>query len=195
MTETLKTEVQAKSALAINSDWRQALDTALAGLADIEPDLLFVFASASYAQDLPALIKAAYQESGSRFLLGCSGLSFLIGRAQEVEDEKAISLLALTLPGVELFPTRLSQRDLVTMQQKGGPILAAQTGVAPGQVNGWVIFGDPFASIRNDCYNSLAKPTHICPYWVALLRAVPIPATPIYSRMTRCIAMGQSGWR
>ena len=144
MTETLKAEVQARSALAINSEWRQALDTALAGLAGIKPDLLFVFASASYAQDLPALIQAAYQESGSRFLLGCSGLS-LIGRAQEVEDEKAISLLGLTLPGVELFPTRLTQRDLVTMQQKGGPVLSAQTGVKPAQVNGWVIFGDPFS--------------------------------------------------
>ena len=69
----------------------------------------------------------------------------LIGRAQEVEDEKAISLLGLTLPGVELFPTRLTQRDLVTMQQKGGPVLSAQTGVKPAQVNGWVIFGDPFS--------------------------------------------------
>lgn len=130
----------ARSSVGISQDWRIALDMALAGIRDIVPDVIFVFASASFDTDLPSIAEAVWHHGGSMIVVGCSS-SGVIGRGAEMETEPAISLLSLSLPGAVLRPVRFTQSMLDDSQ---GGTLADRIGVDPALVNGWIVMADPF---------------------------------------------------
>ena len=74
-----------------------------AQLADTQPDLLIVFASAHHAAQfdrIPTLIAAAFE---SALLVGCSA-GGVIGGGHELEQRPGVSLTAAVLPGVEVAP-------------------------------------------------------------------------------------------
>ena len=98
----------ARSSVGISRDWRVALDMALAGIRDIGPDAIYVFVSAAFDDDLPEIAEAVWHHAGSMIVIGCSS-SGVIGRGAEMEQEPAISLLSLELPGAILRPVRFTQ--------------------------------------------------------------------------------------
>ena len=98
----------AQAAIARDPNWERALDEVLSQTAGIfeesgRADLVFLFASAAYARDFPALVRRAREATNARVLVGCSGQG-IVGPGSEVENEPAVSLLALSLPGVVLHP-------------------------------------------------------------------------------------------
>ncbi len=126
--------------MGISPNWQVALDMALAGIRDIVPDAIFVFASAAFDEDLPEIAEAVWHHAGSMIVIGCSS-SGVIGRGAEMEHEPAISLLSLELPGAILRPVRFTQGMLQDARDGG---LAERIGVDPALVNGWMLLADPF---------------------------------------------------
>lgn len=130
----------ARSAVGFGRDWRYALDVALDGIAGITPDVIMVFASAHLQDDLQRISEAVWHHAGSMIVIGCAS-SGVIGRGIEVEDEPAVSLMAMELPGAFLRPVRFTQGML---EEARDATLAERIGVDPALVNGWFVLGDPF---------------------------------------------------
>ena len=131
---------RAKSAVGIGRGWQYALDVALDGIREIVPDAVIVFASAQFADDLPRISEAVWHHSSSMIVIGCAS-SGVIGRGIELEEDPAISLVALELPGAVLRPVRFTQGMLEDAQDGN---LAERAGVEPALVNGWFVLADPF---------------------------------------------------
>jgi small ligand-binding sensory domain FIST len=70
-------------------------------------DLALVFASEHHADALGRIAHAVREKGLGRHVLGCTGES-IVGEDQEVEGSTALSLWALSCPGVELQPLRLT---------------------------------------------------------------------------------------
>src|SRR5262245_51098463 len=139
---------KAASAAATISDaptWDQALGRALGELGDAltsSPDLVLLFASPAYAPAFVAMAPVTQARTGARVLIGCSGQG-IIGAEREIEDRPALSVLGAVMPGATLKAVHVSQ-----------PFVAAAgsaedwhrlTGLAPEEVNAWLIFSDPFS--------------------------------------------------
>lgn len=129
---------KAKAVLSQNADWEAAVTEACQQLADFgQIDLLFMFASASYRPNLPELVRAIYEKSGAQILLGCSGQA-IISTGREIEDKRAFSLLALSLPQAQLNAAYLTQAEL-----DEGKIEAKLHKACPDP-NAWMLIADPF---------------------------------------------------
>jgi small ligand-binding sensory domain FIST len=131
---------RAKSAVGVGRDWQYALDVALDGIRGIVPDAVIVFASAQFVEDLPRISEAVWHHAGSMIVIGCAS-SGIVGRGVELEDEPAICLMALDLPGAVLRPVRFTQGML---EDAHDGKLAERIGVEPALVNGWFVLADPF---------------------------------------------------
>lgn len=136
----LVTTGMARSAVGRGRGWQYALDVALDGISGLVPDAVIVFASAQLADDLPKISEAVWHHAGSMIVVGCAS-SGIIGRGIELEEEPAISLVALHLPGAVLRPVRFTQGMLEEAQEGA---LAERIGVDPAIVNGWFVLADPF---------------------------------------------------
>lgn len=74
-------------------------------------------------------------------LAGCSSNSLIVG-GNEIEENAGLALALYSLPGAELKGFHFAQTQV---EEAGGPgYWPAETGVAPGQTNGWLVFIDPF---------------------------------------------------
>lgn len=127
----------ARAALVVDEHGGRALERALEETweAGAPPtDLVLLFASPAYADELPRLVRVAYRESGASVLVGCSAQG-VIGSAREVEGRPALSLLRLALPGTRLESARFTQADLEAEAPFGDPAQSP---------NGWLVFADPF---------------------------------------------------
>lgn len=136
----------AQAAIAHGPNWERALDEVLSQTAGVieesgQADLVFLFASAAYARDFPALVHRAHEATNARVLVGCSGQG-IVGPGREIEDEPAISLLALSLPGADLRPVLINQQTLEGCEEPSD--WYDVTGVDRDTVNGWFLFGDPY---------------------------------------------------
>ncbi|HVA25252.1 MAG TPA: FIST N-terminal domain-containing protein, partial [Chloroflexota bacterium] len=127
-------------------NWQDALERAIEE-AGIEPgpaaaaDMALLFASADYAEHLEAMVRRAQSATGAAVLAGCSGQG-IIGPEREIEGEPAVSLMTLHLPGARLTASYITQQQVVACN---GPAAWQQhTGVAPEDVNAWLMFADPF---------------------------------------------------
>lgn len=130
----------ARSSVGLSLDWQYALDMALDGISGLTPDAVIVCASAQFAEKLSDISEAVWHHAGSMIVLGCSS-SGVIGRGAEMEDEPAIALLSLDLPGAVLRPVRFTQG---MMEETGEAGLAERIGVEAALVNGWIVLADPF---------------------------------------------------
>jgi len=74
-------------------------------------------------------------------LAGCSGKSLIAGD-RELEDDSGLALALYALPGAELKAVRFTQEQLEAIETPAD--WHEQTGVAPAQTNGWLVFADPF---------------------------------------------------
>ncbi|HEX2036525.1 MAG TPA: FIST N-terminal domain-containing protein [Chloroflexota bacterium] len=150
------------------SDWHAALQAALAGLSASQappapsaaaPDLVCLFASAAYGQDIQALLKEVQGATGAKLVTGCSGWG-VIGGTRELEDRPALSLLALSLPGATFTPVRLSPSQVDRAPPPGTEPAAdywqRHTTVSSIAVNAWLLFVDPFSLDAEALVNGLA---------------------------------------
>lgn len=137
------------------ADWRTALDAALEGvLSDVRPDLAFLFAHSAFAPHYAELVAATHDRLAPRVLIGCSGQGVIATR-REIEDEPAVSLMTVALPGAELTPLRLD-----------GPRPTLPGGSPPARA--WLVFADPF-SVDGD--------------WLLERLDEPLPGVPVIGGM------------
>jgi small ligand-binding sensory domain FIST len=74
-------------------------------------------------------------------LAGCSSQSLIVGE-QELEENAGLTLALYALPGAELKGLHFTQAQV---EEANGPgYWHLETGVEPGQTNGWLAFIDPF---------------------------------------------------
>lgn len=129
------------AAIESNPQWADAL-TAIGldeGSPAPAPDLALFFASPDYA-DLEGLAAQAYRRTAASVLMGCTG--GVIGPDREVEDEPAVSLLNMMLPGAELHPKHVENDDLADLRSPDD--WRDWLGLSADRVNAWVVLTDPF---------------------------------------------------
>jgi small ligand-binding sensory domain FIST len=74
-------------------------------------------------------------------LVGCSSSSLIVGE-QEVEENAGLTLGLYALPGADLRAFHFTQGQV---EEANGPgYWRLETGLEPGQTNGWLAFIDPF---------------------------------------------------
>jgi small ligand-binding sensory domain FIST len=137
--------MNAEAAIAAGENAVEVLEALLAQLSlPPEPaaiDLVLLFASDAYLEDLPAVLAELKARTGAKLILGCSGQG-LIGPAKEEEHQAAMALQVMSLPGATVTPLRLSA------DEAGGPdaadILRARIGSPEADVNALIMFVDPF---------------------------------------------------
>ena len=150
----------ARSTIVKNAQWERALQEALEQTTDIAVDVAVLFASGAYARHFPEMVRRVQRETGAAVLIGCSGQG-IIGPAQELEGVPALSLLTLSLPGVVLHSTRLTQEmveDCVTPTD--WPL---RLEIPPDDVNAWLIFADPYRLDAEEMINGLQAAYPHCP--------------------------------
>ena len=164
MTELRTASGAAGAGIALHGDWRQALAQAIerarTQLADTtappdegseQPpvDLALLFASAHYADDFPDIVTAARSAAHARLLVGCSGAG-VIGPKREIEQQPALSVLLLRLPGVQLTPRYITQDTLDAAgaddehEDQLVPALHEALGPDAAAARAWLLFADPF---------------------------------------------------
>ncbi len=131
----------AKSAIIEDDQWDTALQRALAQIAGIPTDLVFLFVSDIYADHFPEIARRVRSETGARVLLGCSGQG-IVGKGLELEDVPALSLLALSLPDASLQAIRFTP-ELIT-NCTDPEEWHTRLNLQPDNVNAFLIFADPF---------------------------------------------------
>ena len=119
-------EPSCRTALSVNPSLEAAVQDVSAQLRQArQSDLALVFASTSYASDLPRLLPLLQQRLKADTWLGCVGGGVVgtnqDGRCQELEQKPALSVTLLSLPGATIEATAL---DTATLPDLDG---AAQT--------------------------------------------------------------------
>ncbi|HEV8635962.1 MAG TPA: FIST C-terminal domain-containing protein [Chloroflexota bacterium] len=128
--------------------WQDALEQAAAeATADLDgrPDVVLLFAGAGWTESFGELVPRARQLTGAERLIGCGGQA-VIGPGREVEDEPALALLALRLPGAVRRAFHATHERLAACRTADD--VRRLVGAAPDDVNGLLVLADPF---RLDC--------------------------------------------
>ena len=148
-----------RTGLARDPSLQAAVDELARQLAGAGPaDLALVFASASYASDLPRLLPLLRQKLQARHWIGCLGGGVVGteagGTPHELEHEPALSLTLLRLPGAELHPFCLDTADLPDLD---GPAEPWRTAVGAGVegINAMLLLVDPGCGAVNDLIGGL----------------------------------------
>jgi len=158
-----------RTALARDASLQGAVDGVVRQLAGAaEADLALVFASASFASDLPRLLPLLRQKIQARHWLGCLGGGVVgteaDGTARELEEEPALSVTLLRLPGATLQPFAIDTAALPDLDGPAEPWRAllggeAETappdGEAPGPQPSLLVLVDPATAGLNDLISGL----------------------------------------
>ncbi len=117
----------AGNGLGIAHVWDEALESALdAALSPLNrqpPDLVLLFADASFAPNYVDLLAAATERSHAQEVVGCSASGVIAGD-RELEDEPAIAALAVCLPPGSLLRVA-REPDRLTLPECTGLIVLA----------------------------------------------------------------------
>jgi small ligand-binding sensory domain FIST len=152
------------SAMSRNKNWREAVSETAAHvkreLGGASCDLLVVFVSESYSDFDPSAFLAMLRNfipSGT--IIGCNS-SGVICDSKEVEMEPALSVLAMHLEGVNIFPFQLSEMDVAGA--KTSAELINTLDIYPPDKPRFLAFADPmsfdavkFLSLMNEGYKGL----------------------------------------
>ena len=147
--------MEAAAAIVQNEMWDKALESALSQTAGVVErsrgaDLAVLFAGSSYAGVFPEMVRRVREATGCSVLIGCSGAG-VIGQGIEAENGGSLSLLVMSLPGVQLYPVYLNQETLESLNASADWHRLA--GGEPDAINGWFTFADPY---RLDCETFVA---------------------------------------
>ena len=159
--------MRAEAAVATGNTWREALDGVVAQLpmlqavgvgepsgtiagateahsgaaATEQVDLALLFVHSAFTNDMEAIVAEARRVTGARTLIGCSGQG-IIGPGREIEREAAISLQTFSLPGIELWPVRLTD-DIVT-DRDAAELWSKESNISRYMVTSWLAFAEPY---------------------------------------------------
>jgi small ligand-binding sensory domain FIST len=111
----------------------QALDGALVPLHGEVADLVLLFASGAYGESYAELLVEAARRSGARHIVGCSASAVIEGQ-REVEDQAAISALAVRLPTGSLLSVRHVTSDDIAVAMPAA------------DCKGVLVLADPFST-------------------------------------------------
>ncbi|MFM8525460.1 MAG: FIST N-terminal domain-containing protein [Cyanobacteriota bacterium] len=123
-----------------------------------DADLALVFASTSYGSDLPRLMPLLRERLKARHWLGCAGGGVIgtsaDGTPQEREQEPALSITLLRLPGAEIHPFAIDTTALPDLDAPPAPWIEA-VGLDPAAAPSMVLLIDPTCTAINDLINGL----------------------------------------
>jgi small ligand-binding sensory domain FIST len=144
----------ARATIANDADWRVALPRLLNPLAGIASDAVFLFASYHHSAAFGDMLSEVRRHTGSPVVVGCSGMG-IVGMDRELENQPAISLLSLSLPGAKLGVARFTQ-GMIDADPEGSD-LGRRIGISRDDVNGWLLFADPFRIDGDGLLAALSK--------------------------------------
>jgi len=122
--------------------WAEQLRSQLAAP---QVSLGLVFMSAKFFPDAAQVLELLRVHARIPLLAGCSSQSLIAG-GHEVEENAGLVLGLYFLPEATLHAFHLTQEQL---EEATGPSYwHLETGLDPDQINGWLVFADPF---RLDC--------------------------------------------
>ncbi len=115
---------------------------------DAPADLLMLFLTPHYEPYYDRVSDAVAGTLSPAHFLGCTGTG-IIGAAREIEDRPAISVMAASLPDVEVIPFYVEERDLPTSDAAPDQWHEA-LGVAPDPTPHFLLLVDPTGDIPFD---------------------------------------------
>ena len=138
----------AAAALHSGDGWEAATDAVIADL-DLSqaPELGLVFVDSRFAADYGRVLARLRSATGVRHLVGASGQG-VIGPGIEAEERPAVSMLALSLPKLEVTTLAIGPDD---------EALAALERVAGTPVRAWLLFADPFSADAEALVRAIEK--------------------------------------
>lgn len=104
---------RAACALVVGDDPAVAIDDAVAQIRSAlgeEPDLAVMFVSPALCGEPSVLLDAIHTRLRPKYLIGCTS-DTIIGLRREIDDQSALSLWAIRLPGAEITEMRLTATD------------------------------------------------------------------------------------
>lgn len=152
------------SAMSKNKNWREAIAEVSShvkkALAGKSCDLLVAFLSESYKDFEPsgfASVLSHFIPAGT--VIGCNS-SGIISDSKEVEMEPAISVLAMHLPDVKIYPFQLNESDMAGIH--AGSDLINTLDIYPPDKPHFIVFADPttfdvvkYLQLSNEGYKGL----------------------------------------
>jgi len=148
-----------RTALARGTGLQEVVDSIERQLGRCGPaDLALVFASASFASDLPRLLPLLQQRLRAEHWLGCLG-GGVVGTGSdaihhELEQEPALSVSLLHLPGAHVHPFVLDGTNLPDLDGPADP-WQLQVGAAGSGFHSMLLLVDPTCQAINDLINGL----------------------------------------
>jgi small ligand-binding sensory domain FIST len=115
---------------------------------DAPADLLMLFVTPHFESDYGRIPDAIAGALAPALFLGCTGTG-IIGAAREVENRPAISVMAASLPGVDITPLYLREEDLPT-SDAGPDHWHKALGVAPDPTPHFLLLVDPTGDVPFD---------------------------------------------
>lgn len=151
-----------RTALVRDDSLQAAVEAAARQLAGAGPaDLALVFVSDSFASDLPRLLPLLQQKLQASHWLGCLGGGVVgtdpQGVPHELEQEPALSVTLLRLPGATLRPFAIDTAELPDLDGPAEPwrrILGGEAGDDPGE-QALLVLVDPTSTAINDLISGL----------------------------------------
>ncbi|MEB3276735.1 MAG: FIST N-terminal domain-containing protein, partial [Cyanobacteriota bacterium] len=148
-----------RTSLARGSGLQDVVDGVVRELGRCGPaDLALVFASASFASDLPRLLPLLRQRLRAQHWLGCLGGGVVgsdaDGTPHELEQDPALSVTLLHLPGTRLHPFVLEGGELPDLDGPAEP-WQAQVGCGAAGMHSMLLLVDPTCPGINDLINGL----------------------------------------
>ena len=152
------------SGMSRNKNWHEALSEAAAqvkrGLAGASCDLLIVFVSENYDDfDASQFASSLTHFVPSGTTIGCNSSGVIAG-SKEVEMEPALTMLAMHLEGVNIYPFQLNESDLTPVNESSELINTLD--IFPPDKPRFIVFGDPgsfdivkFLQLANEAYKGL----------------------------------------
>lgn len=134
---TQANEARAAAAVQSGATWEEACDAVLDALdLDAQPDLALAFIDSRFSDHYGDVLERLRAATGARLLAGASGMG-VIGPGHEAEDQPAISLLALSLPGATITTLAIGSNEEAR---------AALDRVQGASAQAWLLFADPFTT-------------------------------------------------
>jgi small ligand-binding sensory domain FIST len=157
------------------ADWARRLRARLPAK---EISLGMVFLSPSFFPHAAEVLEILRLHAQIPLLVGCSG-GGLVVNAEEIENAGGLVLALYSLPGATLKAVRFTQEQVA--EADSADFWPVETGIAPGKVNGWLAFVDPFHLDAESWVRSWNRSYPARPVFGGLASGkFPEPATQIY---------------
>lgn len=113
------------------------------GMGDRPVDLVMLFSSFPSMESVDAAVEKVQSEFGQAKVVGCTGCG-IIGQKEEIEDQPAISCLAMNLPDVTMTPLHFSPEELKGESTDLGTQVAAS--LADQRPEVMLLLADPYTT-------------------------------------------------